>query len=383
MSAERKKEECALRIMEALSGVDEALLDRCGGTGDVRDKRPGRVFGKKLAGGGRGFSVHGDESGENASGKRARGIPWRSLGACAAALCLAVTGAAGWWGYQMRNGFDAGDGYSGGACRQGMETVFDGDFDGAETLATGENGASGQGAEEYCREGDQAAGDEVQKDYMGPEILSNSQNGINQSGGPAAEGADKEGLESSFVEKRESDGSESAALKLNAVEYGEEEARELEGLGAYIPTALPRGYVFERAYVNQDLKEENVTVCWIRGMDIIVIQLKTAGEAVSAVDVEKPETYDERLYEIPYGETVPEEYRQIFQDPVFALEDFSLEVVESRMLVYEDGGDTATPRGNFKVLYPEGVLASFNGRGTAQEIWDMFSSMNPQGSAAD
>ena len=47
------------------------------------------------------------------------------------------------------------------------------------------------------------------------------------------------------------------------------------------------------------------------------------------------------------------------------------------MKAYEDSGDTATPRGNFKVLYPDGVLVSFNGRGTAQEIWDMFCSMGP------
>ena len=59
------------------------------------------------------------------------------------------------------------------------------------------------------------------------------------------------------------------------------------------------------------------------------------------------------------------------------LKDFSLEIVESRMKAYEDSGDTATPRGNFKVLYPDGVLVSFNGRGTAQEIWDMFCSMGP------
>lgn len=112
-------------------------------------------------------------------------------------------------------------------------------------------------------------------------------------------------------------------------------------------------------------------------MDMILLHLEQTQGTVETVDVEKPEIYDERLYEVPYGETVPEEYRQVFQDPVFALEDFSLEIVESRMKAYEDSGDTATPRGNFKVLYPDGVLVSFNGRGTAQEIWDMFCSMGP------
>ena len=165
--------------------------------------------------------------------------------------------------------------------------------------------------------------------------------------------------------------------KLNAIEYSLQAAGQIEGLGEYVPETLPEGYKFESAYSNQDLDRENLTVSWSRGMDMILLHLEQTQGTVETVDVEKPEIYDERLYEVPYGETVPEEYRQIFQDPVFALEDFSLEIVESRMKAYEDSGDTATPRGNFKVLYPDGVLVSFNGRGTAQEIWDMFCSMGP------
>ena len=45
------------------------------------------------------------------------------------------------------------------------------------------------------------------------------------------------------------------------------------------------------------------------------------------------------------------------------------------MKSYDDAGDTDTPRGNFSVLYPDGVVVRFNGRGTAQEIWEMFCSM--------
>ena len=37
-----------------------------------------------------------------------------------------------------------------------------------------------------------------------------------------------------------------------------------------------------------------------------------------------------------------------------------------------DSGDTDTPRGNFAVLYSDGVLVEFSGRGTAEEIWNMF-----------
>ena len=121
--------------------------------------------------------------------------------------------------------------------------------------------------------------------------------------------------------------------------------------------------------------EENLTVCWTRGMDSITLHLERTGNPPATVDVEKTESYDQRLYEVPYGETVPREYWQTFDNPVFAAEDFGLEIIESRMKSYDDQGDTDTPRGNFGVLYPDGVLARFSGRGTAEEIWEMFSSM--------
>ena len=58
--------------------------------------------------------------------------------------------------------------------------------------------------------------------------------------------------------------------------------------------------------------------------------------------------------------------------------DFNLEIVKSRIKSYDDQGDTDTPRGNFSVLYEGGVLIRFNGRGTAEEIWEMFCSMGGQ-----
>ncbi len=105
------------------------------------------------------------------------------------------------------------------------------------------------------------------------------------------------------------------------------------------------------------------------------MSIEEADPVPATVDIARAEIYDVRLYEIPYGETVPEEYREVFQDPVFAVEDLSLEVIESRMASYNDSGDTDTPRGNFRVLYPDGVLVRFNGRGTPEEIWEMFCSM--------
>ena len=156
------------------------------------------------------------------------------------------------------------------------------------------------------------------------------------------------------------------------------QAREDAVLGAYVPTALPAGYAFEEGHRVTESQEPNMTLCWIRGMDSITLHLERTANPPATVDVEETESYDQRLYEVPYGETVPEEYRQTFDNPVFAVEDFNLEIVKSRIKSYDDQGDTDTPRGNFSVLYEGGVLIRFNGRGTAEEIWEMFCSMGGQ-----
>ena len=65
---------------------------------------------------------------------------------------------------------------------------------------------------------------------------------------------------------------------------------------------------------------------------------------------------------------------------MYAQEDLSLEAVEGSMALSSDTGGTDTGgtdilEGKFSVLYPEGYLVWFDGRGTAEEIWDMFCSI--------
>ena len=389
--------EHALRIMEALSGVDEELLER---SGRERQRRNLTAPGHRRA------------SRTGAVGSRKRPI-WQAAGAWAAALCLGVAGIAGWSAYGQLRG--AGDGSplikSGTVYEENGMDMAGGQNDYPEDAPECEGAAD---VEEHQKlgsdQGDVAAqgNGTAQGDGMVQGNGAAQGDGMVQGNGTAQENSSvkdnsavhtgvefagnygdtgrKDGLPQNidsentggFGQNDTEDGMTEivgGCGKLNAIEYSLQAAGQIEGLGEYVPETLPEGYKFESAYSNQDLDRENLTVSWSRGMDMILLHLEQTQGTVETVDVEKPEIYDERLYEVPYGETVPEEYRQVFQDPVFALEDFSLEIVESRMKTYEDSGDTATPRGNFKVLYPDGVLVSFNGRGTAQEIWDMFCSM--------
>lgn len=164
-------------------------------------------------------------------------------------------------------------------------------------------------------------------------------------------------------------------------EITEQEARDVEKIGAYIPKTLPAGYKLGTAHLVKENGKDMISIYWTKGMDDIMIWVSDIGnvadmEGLSIADVSKPETYDEHLYDIPYADTVPEEYGEIFYNPIFRAEDFTEDIVAARMKApVGDSGDTNTPRGNFAVLYKSGVLVRFNGRGTTAQIWQMFQSI--------
>lgn len=111
----------------------------------------------------------------------------------------------------------------------------------------------------------------------------------------------------------------------------------------------------------------------------MVLDIREAGTEEAVVDADVPESYDMRLYQVPYEETVPGEYWVSFCNPVFASGDLSLDMVRGRMALQGEEGESDMPRGCFGVLYPDGALVSFDGFGTAEEIWEMFCTIGGDG----
>lgn len=165
-----------------------------------------------------------------------------------------------------------------------------------------------------------------------------------------------------------------------------EEARAVELLGDYIPEQVPDGYLFEEAGLSYEEGAEekaSLWVCWCKDMDDIFLSIRQVDAAGTdtedswkrfLVDVNMPETYDVHLYEIPYAETVPEEYREVFDHPIFMAEELTKELVQARMRTVEDAGDTDTPRGRFGVLFGN-VIVEFNGDLLPEQVWELFSQM--------
>jgi hypothetical protein len=347
---QREEPERAMRLMEALSDVDQALLERCAGTGRVTAcRRP----------------------------------LWQSARAAAAVLCLAVVGAASWGGYQLSRTRMGGADSSGGAAAPYMEEIREDAEEAVPrdevTCDTAPEAAGAEDAVEAGQGGEQIRQTEADK-FMdgqyadGGEMPPGQESAIEEEGRRDGSGTGGDAVE----ENGSPEDTAGCPLPPQSQKLTLAQAREDAALGAYVPTALPAGYAFEEGHRVTESQEPNLTLCWIRGMDSIMLHLERTANPPATVDVEETESYDQRLYEVPYGETVPEEYRQTFDNPVFAVEDFNLEIVKSRIKSYDDQGDTDTPRGNFSVLYEGGVLIRFNGRGTAEEIWEMFCSMGGQ-----
>lgn len=360
MSGNRKDiyyNEGALRLMEALGAVDEELLERCG------------------------EAPKSNENSEKNSGalesriyryRKNRKPLWKMGRAWAACLGLLAVGFITWNGLKLiaphGTSADSTENASGGAMDQNQSSPADASTEGAvnEEKTEALTGTTGEAP---------PSENEGFDEFETSDDLGSAPDGD----GAINQGAQSETRKESYTEETQVGSDTGIVSDTSAVKPAtEEEARSWMPLGAYIPQSLPEGYRMENAYI--DPEEPHVTMTWSRGMDHIMISVSSVEPGtMKTVDITKPETYDERLYEIPYAETVPREYRESVDNPVFDFSDMDyetgLELMKSRMISYDDAGDTDTPRGRFSILIEDEILLYFNGRGTPEEIWNMLYSM--------
>ena len=147
------------------------------------------------------------------------------------------------------------------------------------------------------------------------------------------------------------------------------QARQEGAFAPYLPTADIPGYGDFYGRLSYQAGDHNdLFVRWSRGYDSVEVdvRLPEGDEAYEPVDASNPAAYDVRLYEIPWGESVPEEYRDNFYLPIFRAEDMSLSIVEARG-TQKDTGGTAY---RFGVLHNGGVLVEYHcDRLTAAQVW--------------
>lgn len=146
------------------------------------------------------------------------------------------------------------------------------------------------------------------------------------------------------------------------------EARTEPDFGRYLPSELPAAFT-ESAIRRFRFAESNyLSALWSRGMDDLswVITPYRSYDANRLTSVDELENYDLSMYPIPRADSVPDELREIVDDPIFDAEELTLEAVYRRAYKVQDAGDTNGWRMRFSVRYGD-VIVSVSSKGIEPE----------------
>ena len=95
-----------------------------------------------------------------------------------------------------------------------------------------------------------------------------------------------------------------------------------------------------------------------KGYDELSWTVYTISEADESriTEIDETENYDLTLYPIPRASSVPDELREIVNNPIFIGEELTQEAVFARAYKVEDAGDSNGWRMNFSVKYGDTVV---------------------------
>jgi len=146
------------------------------------------------------------------------------------------------------------------------------------------------------------------------------------------------------------------------------EAKAEPDFGRYLPSEIPAGFGDASIYRFKFQNSNFLTAMWSRGMDDLswVVTPYTEEDAHRLTGVDDKRNYDLSLYPIPRASSVPDELREIVNDPIFAAEELTLEAVYCRAYKVNDAGDTDGWRMRFSVKYGD-VVVSVSAKGIEPE----------------
>lgn len=162
-----------------------------------------------------------------------------------------------------------------------------------------------------------------------------------------------------------SDGAEIAVSPRDTAEtLTAAEARSDAAFGAYL-CHKPAGFD-EQEFLRTS---EQLRASYRRGYEYVDWSVRAFGEADRerlVTDVAETEKYDVSLYTIPYADSVPAELRSVFYDPIFRVEDLTLELVRARAYRVDEQGDSDGWRASFSVRCGD-VLVRVSAKGVSPD----------------
>ena len=137
-----------------------------------------------------------------------------------------------------------------------------------------------------------------------------------------------------------------------------EEALALESFGSYFLSSIPDGFTEESIHHFRDQKTEYLSGLWTRNYDELYwkVSYLTEEDRSRLTHEEETQRYDLSLYPIPRADSVPEELREVVDNPIFYAEELSPELIWARAYKTGEQGDSNGWRMSFSVLYGDMVV---------------------------
>ena len=146
------------------------------------------------------------------------------------------------------------------------------------------------------------------------------------------------------------------------------EAQTEPDFGRYLPSELPAGFGDAAIYRFKFQDSNFLSALWSKGLNNLAwaISPYTEKDAHRLTNVNDKENYDLSLYPIPRAESVPDELREMVDNPIFDADELTLETVYCRAYKVNDAGDTDGWRMNFCVRYGD-ILVQVHTKGVDPE----------------
>lgn len=146
------------------------------------------------------------------------------------------------------------------------------------------------------------------------------------------------------------------------------EARTDAAFGAYMPDAVPSGYVAESIRRYKDQNSDYLSGLWAKGYDELNWRVShyTELDANRLTGIDETENYDLALYPIPRAQSVPDDLREIVGDPIFIAEELTLDAVCARAYKSGESGDSNGWRMKFSVKYGD-IIVRVSAKGVEPE----------------
>ena len=146
------------------------------------------------------------------------------------------------------------------------------------------------------------------------------------------------------------------------------EARADADFGAYMPDAVPSGYAEESVRRYKDQNYNYLSGIWTKGYDRLDWQVSsyTERDENRLTGIDETENYDLSLYPIPRADSVPDELREIVNDPIFIAEELTPDAVYARAYKTGESGDSSGWRMAFSVKYND-IIVRISSKGVDPE----------------